>query len=112
MRLLSLILFACSSDPEPVDGDTDDPGDGAPAADYAARGAWPVGTRTHEATGTDGLSLRVQVWYPAEEAGSSTILYDGLFAGDAYDGATPDCAAARPLVAFSHGSSGVRYQSW
>jgi predicted dienelactone hydrolase len=37
--------------------------------------------------------------------------YDGLVPGGAYDNLEPDCSTSRPVVVFSHGDMGVRWQS-
>jgi len=37
--------------------------------------------------------------------------YDGLIAWDAIDTPVPDCSSSRPVVAFSHGNQGTRWQS-
>lgn len=111
-RLLPLLLVACGG---PEGDDTSSPPDegapgGAPLA-YDSAGPFPVGTETVRITGTDDLELTLQVWFPALEAGATTITYDGLLPGAAYEGVEPDCGEPRPVVAFSHGYGGVRYQS-
>lgn len=98
------------------DGDgASTPTDAAPveAPAYDARGPWPVGTARVEVTGTDGLVLPTQVWYPAAAEGGAAVVYDGLLAGDAFEGVAADCdpASPHPALAFSHGYGGTRYQS-
>jgi predicted dienelactone hydrolase len=101
-------LVSCTgAEPEPA-GEEPTP---APAPSYAEPGPWPVGTRQQTVVGTDGLELLVQVWYPAQAEGAATVTYDGLLPGGAYEGVAADCAEPHPLLAFSHGYGGVRYQS-
>lgn len=75
-----------------------------------APGPWSAGTYESVVTRSDGVDLPVQVWYPTTETGAGTT-YDGVLAGTAVEDAAPDCAAMRPVLMFSHGSGGVRYQS-
>jgi predicted dienelactone hydrolase len=108
-RTLSWLLLSACSGPEPEPPADEPAGELAPS--YLEPGPWPVGTREETIVGTDGLELTVQVWYPARSEGAATVTYDGLLAGGAYEGAPADCAEPHPLLAFSHGYEGVRYQS-
>lgn len=106
-------LVACdgptSSTP---DDDTGTPlGNTAAPDTYGEPGEWHAGTFSRTIIGSDGLPLTLQVWYPSTQAGASPVTYDGLLLGDAYEGVTPDCAVNHPVLAFSHGHGGVRYQS-
>ena len=58
-----------------------------------------------------GLEIPVQIWFPASEVDEDVHVYSDLLAGTAADGGTPDCAEPRPVLVFSHGNGGVRYQS-
>jgi predicted dienelactone hydrolase len=67
----------------------------------------------------DGRTLTVDVWYPvdADDAvGVPVSVYDLLFAGlpseVALDGPLVSVAGPFPLVAFSHGNNGIRFQSF
>jgi predicted dienelactone hydrolase len=110
MRWTLLALLGCGKDDEGSSGPPGTETTPVPTG-FATTGPFPVGTETVEITGTDGLALTVQLWYPASAAGTSTVMYDGLWPGNAFEGVAPDCGAARPLVAFSHGSGGIRWQS-
>ncbi len=115
---LALVLSGCpGGDTEPDDdsagdddtttGDDDDefyPPD--------APGPYPVGTVQREASSREGITLPVQVWFPATEATDAAHVYDDLVPGDAWDRADPDCSEVRPALVFSHGNSGIRYQTW
>src|SRR5262249_32625239 len=103
------LAIACTgADPASLQSETPEL---PPAPSYAERGPWSVGTREEQVVGTDGLVLTVQVWYPASVEGAATVVYDGLLAGGAYDAVPADCEESHPMLAFSHGSGGVRYQS-
>lgn len=99
--------WALGCEPETTTPTTPTP----PAPDYSARGPWEVGTAEIEIVGTDGIELLVQLWYPTAQETGEPLFYDGVLAGDAFAGAPPACAEPRPLLAFSHGSGGIRWQS-
>lgn len=100
---------------------------GAPAPDPAARGPYPVGvTRIALRDDTRGRTLLTEVWYPADESArdatpspAAEYLPEGL--GFLADDATIELTAVRdatlapggpfPLIAFSHGSGGIRFQN-
>lgn len=95
--------------------------DSGAALDSAASGAeaflapdlaGPHGAATFEAafTPAHGVGLAVQVWYPSDAPGPAHR-YDSILAGAAGDGGPPACGRPRPVVVFSHGNSGVRWQS-
>jgi predicted dienelactone hydrolase len=83
---------------------------------YGPRGPYPVGTREF-AIEDSVRPLHVTVWYPALNlagAPESTTYDTGFFPlpGQAIRDAAPDTShAAYPLVVFSHGAGGFRYQS-
>lgn len=80
--------------------------------DPAERGPFLPATRTDTITTATGQTLTVQTWYPsAPETTGSEHIYDGLMAGTALDETAPDCSEPRPVVMFSHGNGGLRYQS-
>lgn len=97
------------------------------AADPAARGPYPVGvTRIELFDEARGRTLLTEVWYPAAESArdaapspAADYLPEGL--GFLADDATIELTAVRdaplaadgpfPLIAFSHGSGGIRFQN-
>ena len=79
--------------------------------DYSAPGTYTPATFATETTGTDDLDLRLQVWYPSSEPAGMTVSYDGVWPGNATEDLTPDCESPRPVMLFSHGAGGVRWQS-
>ena len=74
-------------------------------------GPWPVGTWEDVAQGPDGLELPIQAEIPAAEADDDPDAYDGFFEADAREDGVPDCAIEHPVLVFSHGNSGIRFQS-
>lgn len=102
MRLF--LLLACS--PAPSTDDTSQP---APAPD--APGPYVPATFLDVATNSGGLALDLQVWYPAAEPDDDAHEYDDFYEGTARDGGTAACDAPRPVLVFSHGNTGMRWQS-
>ncbi len=101
--LLPLALLACPA----VEED-----DETPWFDPAEVGPHAVATEESTFTSpTSGLAMPVQVWYPTPSDSTVTHRYDGLIEGSAVDGGAADCPETRPVVVFSHGNSGIRFQS-
>ncbi|MFH1464634.1 MAG: hypothetical protein ABIO70_09630 [Pseudomonadota bacterium] len=107
--LLLIALFACHTPADtaaPVDSG---PVEG-PFLPPDEEGPWIAGT-FEDVAPERGIELTVQVWYPASEADDDLYTYDGFFEASARDDGVPDCSAPRPVLVFSHGNQGVRYQS-
>lgn len=85
------------------------------AADYAVRGPYTVGTQ--ELVVEDDIRpLNVTIWYPADgDKSEEDIVYSQGFLrvpGRAIEDATPYVVdGPYPLVLFSHGNAGTRWQS-
>jgi predicted dienelactone hydrolase len=85
-----------------------------------AEGPYGVGLTTFTAAdpARPGRSLTMDVWYPTEPgtASGSPAAIDALVAQIPLPGVRRDADVstdrAHPLVVFSHGSGGVRFQSW
>ena len=114
-----IAVGACDSadDDDSATGDDDTVGDDDTTAAPVFHapdepGPYPAGTEEYEAPSREGLTLPVQVWFPAAEATDEVHTYDDLLAGGAWDAAEPDCAASHPVIVFSHGNSGIRYQTF
>ncbi len=76
-------------------------------------GPWEIGTEEFLMDApTAGEQLTVQTWFPASSGDPEVdVNYDWLLHSDAIGDAIPDCSAPRPVVLFSHGSQGIRFQS-
>ncbi len=135
MRAVAAVLWlgvsACGAD-EPGGpgvgadaGPTDDAGadagsdaGGEDTLDPSAPGPYPVGVVTVELTDASrARTLPVEIWYPADiDAGAGTPnVYDLGSIGEIHTAALRDAAPATgtfPLVLFSHGFGGIRFQSY
>ncbi len=101
-----LLLAACN----PTETDTE-----APEAPWTApdqRGPYAAGVTTLDFTDARGKALTVEVWYPAAPAdGDEPDRYAEFpVTRNAYREA-PAVPGPWPLVAFSHGNAGIRWQS-
>ncbi len=75
-------------------------------------GPHAIGVTTLEFTDVRGKELTVEVWYPAiQPASGEPDLYELPIARQAYREAEPAVGGPFPLLAFSHGFAGIRYQS-
>jgi len=75
-------------------------------------GPHAIGVTTLEFTDVRGKALTVEVWYPAiQPASGEPDLYELPIARQAYREAEPAVGGPFPLLAFSHGFGGIRYQS-
>ena len=113
MLLLASLLHACQ--PPAETGDTAPVVEPPPA--WVApdqRGPYEAGVETFEYVDPRGKAMVIEVWYPAlPEDGEEPEPYPLLpITREAYREAPPDLRGAPyPLIAFSHGYSGIRYQS-
>ncbi len=108
LLLLFLLLFTNTT--APLSAQRPD------APTYAQRGPYAVGTREFTIA-DDTRPLKVTVWYPAlnpDNAEPSVVYNEGIViaTGSALRDAPPDAGSAPyPLIVFSHGSGGIRFQS-
>lgn len=102
-----LLLLACAPDDERAPRDEDEA-----SAPPDAPGPWAVGTDTAEIELSSGEASTVQFWFPRSAAEGEAHLYGGLVAGGALDGGEADCSQPRPVLLFSHGNGGMRWQSY
>jgi predicted dienelactone hydrolase len=109
--------LGCASEP-----DTEKPVDSAetlepapePSDDPSAMGPYSVGVTTFEFTDARGKDLVVEVWYPADvEPGTPPSPYEPtILTASAVRNQPPDLRGAPyPLLGFSHGMAGIRFQS-
>lgn len=85
-----------------------------PRAAPDAPGPYGIGVQTLVFTDARGKELVAELWYPAQiEPGSAPDPYPEIpITLDAHRDAPPDARGAPyPLIAFSHGMGGIRYQS-
>jgi len=101
-------LFACTPTPD-TGADTGLVEDPFLAPDLA--GDWLVASEDYAIPGPDGLELDAQLWFPATEADDELYEYGGYFTSLAYEDGVPDCSRPRPVLVFTHGNTGMRYQS-
>lgn len=101
--LLPLLLSGCLFGTDPVDE--------VESLPYDQPGPWTPGTFAVDLTASDGTPITVQVWYPSAADTDTLHPYILQLTGAALDGPTAECVGARPVLAFSHGSGGLRYQS-
>jgi len=104
----ALLVAGCPTDPGADPDPPDEPAFHAPDAP----GPFEPGTIEDEFDNRDGLTLPVQVWYPAAEASGEPYRYDDLLPGTALEDTVPDCAQPHPAIVFTHGNSGIRYQTF
>lgn len=77
-------------------------------------GPYGVGATTYSFTDARGTELTVEIWYPAivDDQAEADDYGDFSLAWDAHRDAPPDLRGGPyPVVAFSHGYGGVRYQT-
>ena len=106
VRLCVLVLLAAVGCAESLESDT-----AIELPDYSATGPFTAATLEDATTGSTGVDLTLQIWYPSLETQGEPVRYDGLWLGEAIDGLDADCTEPRPVMVFSHGYGGVRWQS-
>ena len=108
MRLVLLsaltLTVSCQSDK--------DTGTEVRLVDPTAKGDNSVVSRVVNVTSTDGLTLPTQIWYPSQTPSESLHRYGDLKEGTAANGGVVDCSVERPVLVFSHGNTGMAYQSY
>lgn len=76
-------------------------------------GPYAVSSREEEVMSRHGFELPTQIWYPTADTSDDLHVYGDIKESPmAIDDAEPDCSFIRPVVAFSHGNTGMRYQSY
>ncbi len=106
-----LFLLGC---PEPPPAEEPTPAPPLPWTAPGEPGPFGVGARTFQWFDARDKLMTAELWYPAQvEPGSAGDDYGPISrSGIAHRDATPDLRGAPwPLIAFSHGYGGVRYQS-
>ena len=93
------------------DGPKDDPME--PAGDYTQKGAYIPGNWESALTGTSGVTLYVDVWYPSIETEGQNRYYGWEswgFDGNSFTNIAPDCREPRPVMVHSHGNTSIRWE--
>ncbi len=75
-----------------------------------AGGWYDAGTEVDQVTARGGTVLPAQFWYPTTDPGAE-VRCDGMTPGSAFTDSAPMCDTPRPVIGFSHGNGGLRYQS-
>jgi predicted dienelactone hydrolase len=102
--------------------DDDDDGDGiadasdpfrlTPPTPLESPGPFRVGTDDFTFTGSTGIEITVQAWFPTADLEGEEVVYDNIYPGGAWDGAAPDCSQTHPVAIYSHGTGyGLRWMS-
>ena len=95
--MLLLILACTGAEPE-LEPHFDDP---------STEGSFTPVTRELEVG-----ELKLQTWHPTQGGQDSSLHeYDGVLTGRAVSSGEPWCPEPLPVVVFSHGNSGIRWQS-
>jgi predicted dienelactone hydrolase len=113
MRALLLIsVVGCAGDSTKDSGGAVDSAEPSSEAFLAPDLEGPHAAATFESSFTPGhgVELAVQAWYPTDAPGGA-YRYDDVLQGVASDGGEPACDTPRPVVVFSHGNTGIRWQS-
>ncbi len=105
--LVLLAILGCTPDEEP------DPGPPPERVAPDQTGPYAVGVTTLVLDDPRGGTVNVEVWYPALDPGTPVPDYpEFAISRDAHRDAELDVRGAPyPLVAFSHGFGGIRYQN-
>lgn len=98
--------IACAEDP--MDTDIEEETRLGPVTE---KGPFTVGTFRGDFEDSIGMQIPVQVWYPSSATEGISVAYDSIYPGDSWDGVPSLCDSPRPVVMFSHGNSGIRWQS-
>ncbi|MDP7112654.1 MAG: hypothetical protein QGH45_11860, partial [Myxococcota bacterium] len=92
---LALMLGGCPTGaPDSDDDDTTE--DVEPFDPPDEPGPYAAATIEDIAPSREGLSLPVQLWFPALHPDDDLHVYDDLIEGAAADGGGPDCSESRP----------------
>ena len=76
-----------------------------------SEGAYWSGTFSGQYRRADGHAVTTQVWYPTSDEEGHSVRFDDIFESDSWDNARPACNRSRPVVVFSHGNAGIRWQT-
>ena len=80
--------------------------------DPSQQGPFSIATRDEDMINRHEQELTLQVWYPSSQPDDDTHLYGGFYDNGVPDSGEIDCSQTYPVVVFSHGNGGIRYQSF
>ena len=104
-----LVFLACTEKPIAVDTSIEEQ---VVHIDPSQQGNWAVATDTDSFRNRHDQELALQYWYPTTDVRETMHEYGELVASDVQDKGAPDCSTKHPVVMFSHGNGGMRYQSY
>ena len=106
--IFTLVLLGCREE-EIIEKSKES---GLEFVDPSLIGPYQIATRDEDMINRHGLELTLQVWYPSSEPDDDIHLYGDFFDNGIPDGGKIDCSVIYPVVMFSHGNGGIRYQSF
>ena len=102
------LIFGCSKD-------TNEEAQ-APISNPFELGEWSVAADEGSFISRHGIEHGLYFWYPNMENGAldedDRILYGEFLQGNVWEGGAPSCSQTRPVVMFSHGNTGMSFQSY
>ena len=103
LPLLSFCISCASTSEETPETRTVDP---------TSVGEYDAISKSVNISSRDGLTLPTQIWYPSQQPSLDLHRYGELKEGGAFASGAVDCSTTRPVVLFSHGNTGMGYQSY
>ena len=103
LPILSFCISCASTSKETPETRTVDP---------TTVGEYYAVSRTVNVPSRDELILPTQLWYPSQQPSLDLHRYGELKEGGAFASGAVDCSTTRPVVLFSHGNTGMGYQSY
>ena len=101
---LFLSMVACQKEIE-------EPDEVVTLGSVTSKGAFAVGTFEDAFVDSTGVEIPVQAWYPTQDQEGIAVTYDDIYPGESWEFSQPSCEQIRPVVMFSHGNSGIRWQT-
>ena len=107
MYIFTIFFFSCQSSEEQKNIEFQ-----LEFVDPTQMGPYQIATRDEDMINRHGQELTLQVWYPSSQPDDDIHLYGDFFESGIADGGDVDCSKTYPVVLFSHGNGGIRYQSY
>jgi predicted dienelactone hydrolase len=109
MMVIMNFFLGCQSDKNSSTNNKNTP---LEFVDPSQKGSYQIATRDEDMINRHDQELTLQVWFPSSQPDDDIHLYGDFFESDIADGGDIDCSQTYPVVLFSHGNGGVRYQSF